>query len=204
MREGPSPRPTRRTGEERILTLPNAITTARLAAIPLFVWLLFAKDDRAAAAILLAVLGSTDWVDGFVARRYDQVTELGKVLDPLADRLLLGVAVVSILIDGSVPLIVAVLALVREAVVAVAALVLAAMGVRRIDVTLLGKAATFCLMASFPLFLASASTLSWADVARVLAWIVVVPGLVLSYVSAAAYVPLAKQALAARGVGSAQ
>ena len=204
MREGPSPRPTRRTGEERILTLPNAITAARLAAIPLFVWLLFAKDDRAAAAILLAVLGSTDWVDGFVARRYDQVTELGKVLDPLADRLLLGVAVVSILIDGSVPLIVAVLALVREAVVAVAALVLAAMGVRRIDVTLLGKAATFCLMASFPLFLASASTLSWADVARVLAWIVVVPGLVLSYVSAAAYVPLAKQALAARGVGSAQ
>ena len=204
MREGPSPRPTRRTGEERILTLPNAITTARLAAIPLFVWLLFAKDDRAAAAILLAVLGSTDWVDGFVARRYDQVTELGKVLDPLADRLLLGVAVVSILIDGSVPLIVAVLALVREAVVAVAALVLAAMGVRRIDVTLLGKAATFCLMASFPLFLASASTLSWADVARVLAWIVVVPGLVLSYVSAAAYVPLAKQALASRGVGSAQ
>ncbi|MBW3644085.1 MAG: CDP-alcohol phosphatidyltransferase family protein [Actinobacteria bacterium] len=204
MREGPSPRPTRRTGEERILTLPNAITTARLAAIPLFVWLLFAKDDRAAAAILLAVLGSTDWVDGFVARRYDQVTELGKVLDPLADRLLLGVAVVSILIDGSVPLIVAVLALVREAVVAVAALVLAAMGVRRIDVTLLGKAATFCLMASFPLFLASESTLSWADVARVLAWIVVVPGLVLSYVSAAAYIPLAKQALAARGVGSAQ
>ncbi|MBW3626401.1 MAG: CDP-alcohol phosphatidyltransferase family protein, partial [Actinobacteria bacterium] len=201
---GPSPRPTRRTGEERILTLPNAITTARLAAIPLFVWLLFAKDDRAAAAILLAVLGSTDWVDGFVARRYDQVTELGKVLDPLADRLLLGVAVVSILIDGSVPLIVAVLALVREAVVAVAALVLAAMGVRRIDVTLLGKAATFCLMASFPLFLASESTLSWADVARVLAWIVVVPGLVLSYVSAAAYIPLAKQALAARGVGSAQ
>ncbi|MBW3576120.1 MAG: CDP-alcohol phosphatidyltransferase family protein, partial [Actinobacteria bacterium] len=64
MREGPSPRPTRRTGEERILTLPNAITTARLAAIPLFVWLLFARDDRAAAAILLAVLGSTDWVDG--------------------------------------------------------------------------------------------------------------------------------------------
>ncbi len=186
------------------MTVPNLITTARLLAIPVFVWLLFARDNRAAAAVLLGVLGATDWVDGFVARRYDQVSELGKVLDPLADRLLLGVAVVSILIDGSVPLIVAVLALVREAVVAVAALVLAAMGARRIDVTLLGKAATFCLMASFPLFLASASTLSWADVARVLAWIVVVPGLVLSYVSAAAYVPLAKRALAARGVGSAQ
>jgi cardiolipin synthase len=204
VKEGPSRHADRRTGEERILTLPNAITTARLAAIPVFVWLLFGKGDRAGAAILLAVLGSTDWVDGFVARRYDQVTELGKVLDPLADRLLLGVAVVSILIDGSVPLIVAVLALVRESIVAVAALVLAAMGVRRIDVTLLGKASTFCLMASFPLFLASASTLSWADVAEVLAWAVVVPGLVLSYVSAAAYIPLAKRALADRRVGSAR
>jgi cardiolipin synthase len=204
VKEGPSRHAGRRTGEERILTLPNAITTARLAAIPVFVWLLFGKGDRAGAAILLAVLGSTDWVDGFVARRYDQVTELGKVLDPVADRLLLGVAVVSILIDGSVPLIVAVLALVRESIVAVAALVLAAMGVRRIDVTLLGKASTFCLMASFPLFLASASTLSWADVAEVLAWAVVVPGLVLSYVSAAAYIPLAKRALADRRVGSAR
>jgi cardiolipin synthase len=204
VREGPSPRGDQRTGEDRILTLPNAITAARLAAIPLFVWLLFGKGDRAAAAVLLAVLGSTDWVDGFVARRYDQVTELGKVLDPLADRLLLAVAVVSILVDGSVPLIVAVLALVRESVVALGALALAAMGVRRIDVTLLGKASTFCLMASFPLFLASASTLSWADVAEVLAWVVVVPGLVLSYVSAAAYIPLARRAMVDRRVGSAQ
>lgn len=185
-----------RTGEERILTLPNAITTARLLAIPVFVWLLFGRENRAAAAALLGVLGATDWVDGFVARRYDQVTELGKVLDPVADRLLLAVAVISILIDGSVPLLVAVLALVRESLVAVVALVLAAKGAKRIDVTLMGKAGTFCLLTSFPLFLASASTLSWAGVAEVLAWAFVVPGLVLSYASAAGYVPLARKAMA--------
>ena len=193
----------RRSGENRILTLPNVITLVRLAAIPVFLWLLFGREHRAAAAVLLGVLGATDWVDGFVARRYDQVTELGKVLDPVADRLLLGVGVVSILVDGSVPVVVAVLALTREAVVAVAAVALAVSGARRIDVTLVGKAGTFCLLTSFPLFLGSASTLSWADTAEVLAWAFAVPGIILGYVSLARYVPLARQALADRGVGSA-
>jgi cardiolipin synthase len=175
---------------------------ARLAAIPVFVWLLFGRENRAAAATLLAVLGATDWVDGFVARRYDQVTALGRVLDPVADRLLLAVAVVSLLIDGSVPVVVAALALLRESLVAVAAVALAAMGARRIDVTLLGKAGTFCLLVSFPLFLASESTLSWRETAEVAAWAFAVPGLVLGYVSLALYVPLARQALGQRGVGS--
>ncbi len=194
----PRPRARRRAGEERILTVPNLISIARLFAIPVFVWLLFARDNRAAAAALLGVLGSTDWVDGFVARRYDQVTEVGRFLDPVADRLLLAVGVVSILIDGSVPIVVAILTLLREGLVAAGALALAAMGARRIDVTLVGKAGTFCLLASFPLFLASASTLSWAEAAEVLAWMFVVPGLVLGYVSLAGYVPLARRALQAR------
>jgi cardiolipin synthase (CMP-forming) len=191
-----------RGGEQRILTAPNAITLVRLAFIPVFVWLLFGRDNRAAAAVVLAVLGSTDWVDGFVARRYQQVTTLGKVLDPVADRLLLAVAVVSIVIDGSLPLAVAVLALVRESLVALAAVVLAALGARRIDVTLVGKAGTFCLLVSFPLFLAARSTFSWAEGAEVAAWAFVIPGLILAYVSLAGYVPLARRALGGRGVGS--
>ncbi|HEV2810458.1 MAG TPA: CDP-alcohol phosphatidyltransferase family protein [Acidimicrobiales bacterium] len=191
-----------RRGEDRILTAPNVITLIRLALIPVFLWLLFGRENRAAAAALLGALAATDCLDGFVARRYHQVTTLGKVLDPVADRLLLAVAVVSILIDGSVPTVVAVLAMVRETLVAVGAVALAAMGTRRIDVTLVGKAGTFCLLASFPLFLASESTLSWAEVAAVAAWAFVVPGLVLGYVSLAGYVPLARRALADRGVGS--
>lgn len=189
-------------GEERILTAPNAITLVRLALIPVFLWLLFGRQNRAAAAVLLGMLGATDCLDGFVARRYHQVTTLGKVLDPVADRLLLAVAVVSIVIDGSVPLIVAVLAIVRESLVAVAAVVLAALGARRIDVTLVGKAGTFCLLTSFPLFLASKSTLSWAEGAGIAAWAFVLPGLVLAYASLVGYVPLARRALAERGVGS--
>src|SRR4051794_6628291 len=71
-----------RTGEDRIVTIPNVISVVRLCCIPVFLWLLFGRDDQLAAAGLLAVLGATDWVDGYVARHYDQVSTLGKVLDP--------------------------------------------------------------------------------------------------------------------------
>ena len=86
-----------------MLTVPNVITCARLLCIPLFLWLLFAQDDRASAAWLLGLVGATDWVDGYVARHFHQVSELGKVLDPIADRLLFFVCGGAILIDGSVP-----------------------------------------------------------------------------------------------------
>src|SRR5271156_4687844 len=96
----------RRVGEARILSLPNVITTARLVLVPVFCWLLLQPHhrDRFNAAILLAVLGSTDWVDGQVARRFDQVTNLGKVLDPVADRVLLLTAAVGIVAVGAVPI----------------------------------------------------------------------------------------------------
>ena len=182
-------------GTDRILTIPNVISVVRLACIPLFLWLLFGRDQRADAAILLAVLGTTDWVDGWVARRYGQVSTLGKILDPTADRLLLAVGVVAILIDGSVPVVVAVLTIVRESLVAVAALALASMGAKRIDVTWAGKAGTFGMLVAYPLFLAGNSDLFWADTADVLAWICAVPGLVFGYISAAGYIPLAQRAL---------
>ncbi len=185
---------------DRILTVPNALSVARLCCIPLFVWLLFGRDNRLGAAILLAVLGATDWVDGFIARRFNQVSTLGKVLDPVADRLLLGVAIVAILIDGSVPAVVAWLVIAREALVSLGVLAVAALGGRRIDVTWAGKAGTFALMAAFPLFLASHAEVGWADAARVVAWACAGIGLVMSYYSAVTYVPLARDALRDRRV----
>jgi cardiolipin synthase len=147
--------------------------------------------------VLLAVLGSTDWVDGQLARRLDQVTTLGKVLDPTADRTLLVTAAVGIVAVGAVPVPVAVIALAREGLVAVAAVALALAGARRIDVTLVGKAGTFGLMCAFPLFLAGHSTIGWHRVALVLAWVASVAGLTLGWVSVALYVPIARAALAA-------
>lgn len=182
-------------GEDRVLTIPNVISLVRLLCLPLFLYLLFGEEDRLAAAWLLAALGATDWVDGYIARRYHQVSAIGKVLDPVADRLLFFVGIGGILVDGSVPVWFAWMVLVREVVVAGTTLVLAALGARRVDVTWYGKAGTFCLMIAFPLFLASNSTVSWADTAEVLAWATGIPGLVLSYVSWAMYAPLGLRAL---------
>ena len=182
-------------GADRILTVPNAITVGRLCLLPVFLWLLFVQEDRASAAGLLAALGTTDFLDGYIARRFNQVSDLGKVLDPVADRLLFFVGVGGILIVGSVPVWFAVAVLIREALVAGATLALAALGAKRIDVTWYGKAGTFFLMIALPLFLASESTVGWADQAVTLAWLAGIPGLVLSWYAALLYVPLARQAL---------
>jgi cardiolipin synthase (CMP-forming) len=189
-------------GEDRIWTAPNVITFVRLACLPVFVWLLFGRDNEYAAAWLLGALGATDWVDGFVARRYHQVSTLGKVLDPVADRLLLFVGIGCILVTGSVPLVVAVLVLVREAIISLATLGLAALGARRIDVTWFGKAGTFCNLFAFPFFLASGDDqLSWRETAETLGWVFAVPGILLSWYALALYVPIALRALRERRGG---
>jgi cardiolipin synthase len=178
-----------------ILTVPNGVTFVRLACIPLFLVLLFGKDNRAQAAYLLGFVGATDWIDGFLARRLGQVSTFGKILDPTADRLLFLVAVLAMLVDRSVPVWFGVLTLAREGAVAVTVVILGALGARRIDVTWVGKSATFGLMFAFPLFLASHATLSWHDIAGALAWAWGIPSLVLSYYAAWRYVPQARVAL---------
>jgi cardiolipin synthase len=178
-------------------TAPNLISLARLACIPLFLYLLFGRHNRLAAGSLLAGLGATDWVDGWIARRYGQVSEIGKVLDPAADRLLFIVGVVGIIIDGSAPAWFSVLVVVREAVIGLSMVVLTALGMKRFDVTYLGKCATFALMFAFPLFLAQAGVHSGKAVWTVAAWLFAIPGLILSYYTAVAYVPQMRQNLRA-------
>jgi len=182
-------------GAARIVTVPNVISLIRLACAPVFVWLL-AEDELIAAAALLAVLGASDWVDGWIARHFDQGSDLGKVLDPVADRILLLVGAIALLVQGSVPIVVGVLVLVREAVISVAVLVLAAAGARRIDVQWVGKAGTLALMFAFPLYLwADAISGTPHDVVLAAAWVMAICGLALSYYAALTYVPLARAAL---------
>src|ERR1700730_4693076 len=184
-------------GEDRILTLPNTFTLIRLLCIPVFLWLLFGHHphDRYHAAILLAVLGATDWVDGYLARHLHQVSTLGKVLDPTADRILLGVGVLAILVDGSVPVWVGVLVIAREALVGTAVVVLALAGARRMDVQWAGKAGTCGMMLAFPLFLTGHSSASWHHLAEPLAGRCGIAGLIFSLYAAVTYVPMARRAL---------
>ena len=178
-----------------VLTVPNLITLVRLACIPLFVWLLFGDHRQTAAAVLLAVLGATDWVDGFVARRFHQVSNLGKVLDPVADRVLVGTGVISIIVAGAVPVWFGVLTVAREAVVSAAVLLLAGLGAERIDVLWVGKAGTFGLMFAYPAFLLAHGHAGWQQPIEVVAWVCAVPALALAWYAAGAYVPVARRAL---------
>jgi cardiolipin synthase (CMP-forming) len=182
-------------GLDRIFTAPNVITLVRLLCIPLFVWLLFGAHRQTAAAILLALLGATDWVDGFVARRYGQVSTFGKVLDPTADRVLVGTAVISILIYGAVPLWFGIATIAREVLVSAMVLLLAALGAARIDVLWVGKAGTFGLMFAYPTFLLGDGTAGWQEPIRVIAWVTGLVGLALAWWAAGSYIAPARRAL---------
>lgn len=183
---------------DNILTLPNLFTLLRLLCLPLFLYLLFVQENRAGAAWLLVLLGSTDWVDGYLARRLDQTSEFGKVFDPTVDRLLFIVSVTAIIIDGSIPVWFGVALLVREisvgAMMAVATLFF---GMERFGVTWLGKCATFMLMGAVPAFLVSNADVWESDFFGVVAWVIGIPGLALSYWTAIAYIPLVRRGLAA-------
>jgi cardiolipin synthase (CMP-forming) len=181
----------------RVLTVPNVVTVVRLCCIPVFLWLLFGLENRYAAAFLLGALGATDWVDGYVARRFGQVSELGKVLDPTADRLLFIVCVGGIIVDGSAPLVFSLLVVVREVAVGGTLAVLTLFGMKRFDVSWWGKAGTFGLMMAFPFFLLGSAgdgpvnTFFW-----VCGWLAGIPALLFSYYAAITYIPMMRQSLA--------
>jgi cardiolipin synthase len=182
---------------DRILTIPNVLSVLRLGGLGVFCYLLFETGAHIAAAVVLAVTGVTDFLDGYIARRFHQVSTLGKVLDPTADRIVVATSIISIVVFGAVPVWLGVVVLVREALVSGAVLLLAALGAKRIDVVWAGKAGTLGLMVCFPLFLLSVGTASWERIVRDVTWVGVVPALALGWYAALSYVPAARQALAA-------
>jgi cardiolipin synthase len=183
---------------DRIATIPNLVTLLRLACLPLFLYLLLGRNNRAAAAWLLGGLGATDWVDGYLARRLGQVSDFGKVFDPTVDRVLFIVALIGIIIDGGAPLWVCWAIVIREvfvgAMMAIATLVF---HMPRFDVSWWGKLATFLLMFAVPGFLLGSSDFPLHDLFEIAAWLLAIPGLVISWVTAVAYVPRVRAAIAA-------
>ena len=181
---------------DRVLTVPNALSVVRLLCVPVFAYVLLGRHAYLSAGAILAGLGATDWVDGYVARHFDQVSTLGKVLDPVADRVLVATAVVAGTVSGAIPVWLCVVVGVREAAVSGAVALLGALGAPRIDVVWAGKAGTLGLMFAFPLFLGGHSGASWHGASEALAWLFCIPGLVLAWTAAAAYVPAARRAYA--------
>jgi cardiolipin synthase len=180
----------------RYLTLPNAFTLFRLCCIPLFLYLLFGRDNRAGAAWLLGGLGATDWVDGWLARRLNQTSEFGLIFDPTADRILFIVGIGGIIIDHAAPLWIAWAVVAREVIfggtVAIATLLF---GMKRFDVTWLGKTATFLLMFAFPGFMLGSTDVPGHRGFEIASWMLGVPGLILSYYTAFTYIPTIRDSL---------
>jgi len=154
----------------RILTIPNTISLLRLALVPVFAVLIVRGNDEWALAVL-AISGASDWLDGVLARRLDQVTKLGQMLDPAADRLFILVTLVGLAWRDVVPLWVLVVILARDVTLLCLLPVLTRHGYGPLPVSFVGKAATFALLYAFPLLLlaeapgalgATASIIGWA------------------------------------------
>jgi len=183
-----------------VVTVPNILSSARIATIPLFCWLAANERTRLWGILLFAVVVSTDWVDGYVARRTGQVTELGRILDPVADRLAIAAGLLTFAIAGIFPFWAAVLILVRDVAVLLGAAVLLWGRSIRVDVRGIGKIATFSLMAAIAWIAWGNADGPLGDVLLVGGWLAYVVGIVEYYLAAGLYAIDVRDALAERGM----
>jgi cardiolipin synthase (CMP-forming) len=172
----------------RVLTAANLISFARLLGVPLFLFLLFGLDATGAAVAVLAVGGTTDWVDGYVARRFGQVSRVGEILDPLVDRLYILATVVAFTVEDVLPLAFTAALLARELVLLGCLAVLRRHGFGPPPVHYLGKTATFVLLAAFPLLLLAHTDTAVAPVSHALGWGLAWWGIGLYWLAAVLYV----------------
>jgi CDP-diacylglycerol--glycerol-3-phosphate 3-phosphatidyltransferase len=182
------------TWDELRQRIPNALTIARFAAIPIFAWLYLEAGDGPAwgAGIFFAAAAFTDQLDGFLARRWHVESSFGKVADPLADRLMIGTAVVLMWATGRIPLLAALIILARDLVLILGYKVVAPSGYQ-LEVTSLGKLATWVLYAALGFVLVTEEGTNWP---LVLLWI----GVVLSVGAGVQYVLRARNVVRGHGV----
>jgi cardiolipin synthase len=178
-----------------LLTVPNLITLVRLACLPVFLWVLFSQDSRLGAGLIIGALGATDWIDGYVARRFNQTSPFGAIFDPIVDRLLFIVGLSALGIDGAVAGWVAVLILFREVGIGLVMVVATLFGMERFPVTSLGKWATFILMFAVPALTLGSADMAVSGLFNVIGWALVVPGLILSYLTGYRYLPQVREHL---------
>jgi cardiolipin synthase (CMP-forming) len=155
---------------DQIWTIPNALSVLRLLGVPLFLWLLLGPHQDGWALTVLAVSGFTDWLDGVLARKLNQMSRFGALLDPLADRLYILASLIGLVLRHIIPWWLAALIVGRDVIVGIALPPLRKAGYGPPEVHYLGKAATFCLLYAFPLLLLGTYSGTAADIARPTAW----------------------------------
>ena len=184
-------------GSSAILTIPNIISFIRIAFIPVFFVLIVNDPTTFWGLMLFGLVVATDWVDGLIARRTGQVSELGKILDPVADRLSIAAGLIAFVVRGVFPLWAAVLILARDIVVLLAGVVFVSGKHLRVDVRWIGKVATFSLMCSIPWVAWGNLGYFLAPMVLVAGWASYAVGIVEYYIAAFVYVGDIRRALAA-------
>ncbi len=184
---------------DRVLTIPNALSVARLLGVPVFLWLILGPKADAWAVALLIASSATDWLDGKIARALNQQSRLGEALDPAADRLYIAATLVGLAVRGIIPWWLVALLAAREVIVAAALGVLRLrVGLGTLQVSFAGKTATLCLLYAFPLLLLGAYAGTWAEIARVIGWAFAIWGTALYWWAAVLYLIQARALVTGR------
>jgi cardiolipin synthase (CMP-forming) len=137
---------------QELRSIPNLLSLMRLALVPVFLVLML-RDQFVWALVILALASFTDWLDGFIARKFNQITELGKVLDPAADRLYIFASLIGLTLNGNIPAWLALVIIARDVVLLAVYPILASRGYGPLPVHFVGKAGTFALLYALPLLL---------------------------------------------------
>lgn len=179
-------------------SVPNLLSLLRLALVPVFLYLLLA-DQFVAALIVLALASASDWLDGFIARKFNQITELGKVLDPAADRLYIFASLIGLTINGNIPAWLAVVIISRDVMLLLVYPVLASHGYGPLPVHFLGKAGTFALLYALPLLLMADIFPSAQFIVLPLAWAFAYWGVAMYWIAGVIYVIQVRKLVSSRG-----
>ncbi|HVK27698.1 MAG TPA: CDP-alcohol phosphatidyltransferase family protein [Nocardioides sp.] len=155
---------------DRVWTLPNLISASRLLGVPLFLWLVLGPEEDVWALVVLMVSGVSDFLDGWLARKLNQTSELGRLLDPVADRLYILAVVAGLALRDVIPWWVAVSLPLRDLLLWGLVPLLRTRGYSALPVHFLGKAATFNLLYAFPLLLLGDGDGTFATLAQVFGW----------------------------------
>lgn len=188
---------------DRILTIPNVISFIRLLGVPLFLWLILVPQADGWALALLVASSVSDWLDGKIARATGQISRLGQILDPAADRLYIAAALLGLALRGIIPWWLVGLLVARDLMLLLILPPLKKRGLVGLPVHFLGKAATFCLLYAFPLLLLGDASGALGEVARVVGWSFAIWGTGLYWYAALLYVEQARRVIRALPVPSA-
>jgi cardiolipin synthase len=169
-----------------VINVPNLLSILRIALVPVFLWFLL-DEFFLAAIVVLAIAGLTDFLDGYLARKLNQITKLGKMLDPVADRLYIFATLLALSVTGYVPWWLAALVILRDVLMLISLPVLASVGYKSLPVHYLGKASTFALLYSFPLLLMGKIFTEAAFIITPIAWAFALWGVALYWWSGFVY-----------------